>query len=134
MYDRKPFASGVSLNLPEIKKNATERISEFDVRTGSAATPAGTLSGGNQQKVILARELGREHKVLIASQPTRASTSGPFEFVHRGSSSSATTASRSSSSPPSSMRSTPWRTGSVMYEARSPASATRTCPRPSSGG
>jgi ABC-type uncharacterized transport system ATPase subunit len=83
MYDRKPFASGISLNLPAIAKNAADRITEFDVRTGSAATPAGTLSGGNQQKVILARELGREHKVLIASQPTRGLDVGSIEFVHR---------------------------------------------------
>jgi ABC-type uncharacterized transport system ATPase subunit len=83
MYDRKPFASGISLNLPAIAKNAAERITEFDVRTGSPATPAGTLSGGNQQKVILARELGREHKVLIASQPTRGLDVGSIEFVHR---------------------------------------------------
>ncbi len=82
-YDRKPFASGINLNLPAIAKNAAERIAEFDVRTGSAATPAGTLSGGNQQKVILARELGREHKVLIASQPTRGLDVGSIEFVHR---------------------------------------------------
>src|SRR6202012_1128353 len=71
-YDRKPFANGINLNLPAIAENAAERITEFDVRTGSAATPAGTLSGGNQQKVILARELGRPDgdnavKVLIAN-------------------------------------------------------------------
>jgi ABC-type uncharacterized transport system ATPase subunit len=83
MYDRKPFASGINLNLPAIARNAAARITEFDVRTGSAATPAGTLSGGNQQKVILARELGREHKVLIASQPTRGLDVGSIEFVHR---------------------------------------------------
>jgi general nucleoside transport system ATP-binding protein len=83
MYDQKPFASGVNLKLPEIARNAVERITEFDVRTGSAATAAGTLSGGNQQKVILARELGREHKVLIASQPTRGLDVGSIEFVHR---------------------------------------------------
>jgi general nucleoside transport system ATP-binding protein len=83
LYNQKPFASGINLNLPEISKNATARIEEFDVRTGSAATPAGTLSGGNQQKVILARELGREHKVLIASQPTRGLDVGSIEFVHR---------------------------------------------------
>jgi general nucleoside transport system ATP-binding protein len=82
-YDRKPFASGINLNLPAIAKNAAARITEFDVRTGSAATMAGTLSGGNQQKVILARELGNEHKVLIASQPTRGLDVGSIEFVHR---------------------------------------------------
>ena len=83
MYDRPPFASGINLNLPAIRANATARIEEFDVRTGSPATPAGTLSGGNQQKVILAREVGREHKVLIASQPTRGLDVGSIEFVHR---------------------------------------------------
>ena len=82
-YDRAPFASGINLNLPAIRTNATALIGEFDVRTGSPATPAGTLSGGNQQKVILAREVGREHKVLIASQPTRGLDVGSIEFVHR---------------------------------------------------
>jgi ABC-type uncharacterized transport system ATPase subunit len=82
-YDRTPFSSGISLRLGEIARNAAARITEFDVRAGSAATPAGTLSGGNQQKVILARELGREHKVLIASQPTRGLDVGSIEFVHR---------------------------------------------------
>jgi general nucleoside transport system ATP-binding protein len=83
MYNRPPFASGVNLQLPAIRANATALIEEFDVRTGSPATPAGTLSGGNQQKVILAREVGREHKVLIASQPTRGLDVGSIEFVHR---------------------------------------------------
>jgi general nucleoside transport system ATP-binding protein len=83
LYDQPPFANGLNLDLKEISKNAAARIEEFDVRTGSAQTPAGTLSGGNQQKVILARELGREHKVLIASQPTRGLDVGSIEFVHR---------------------------------------------------
>jgi ABC-type uncharacterized transport system ATPase subunit len=83
MYNRPPFASGGNLQLSAIEKNAEERIAEFDVRTPSAETPAGSLSGGNQQKVILARELGREHKVLIASQPTRGLDVGSIEFVHR---------------------------------------------------
>jgi general nucleoside transport system ATP-binding protein len=83
MYDRPPFASRLSLRLPAIAANAATRIEEFDVRTDSPATPAGTLSGGNQQKVILARELGRDHKVLIASQPTRGLDVGSIEFVHR---------------------------------------------------
>jgi general nucleoside transport system ATP-binding protein len=83
VYDRAPFASGANLKLPAIEKNAKERIAEFDVRTPSPGAPAGSLSGGNQQKVILARELGREHKVLIASQPTRGLDVGSIEFVHR---------------------------------------------------
>jgi general nucleoside transport system ATP-binding protein len=83
MYDRAPYSSGINLNLASIRENAAARIEEFDIRTGSAATAAGTLSGGNQQKVILAREVGREHKVLIASQPTRGLDVGSIEFVHR---------------------------------------------------
>ncbi|MGB6582673.1 MAG: ABC transporter ATP-binding protein [Streptosporangiaceae bacterium] len=82
-YDQPPFASGIRLNLGAIASNAAERIKEFDVRTSSAQVPVGTLSGGNQQKVILARELAREHKVLIASQPTRGLDVGSIEFVHR---------------------------------------------------
>jgi ABC-type uncharacterized transport system ATPase subunit len=83
MYDRAPYSSGLNLNLAAIRANATALIGEFDVRTGSGGTPAGTLSGGNQQKVILAREVGREHKLLIASQPTRGLDVGSIEFVHR---------------------------------------------------
>ena len=82
-YNRPPFASGINLNLGAIASNAAERVQEFDVRTTSAQAPVGMLSGGNQQKVILARELGREHKVLVASQPTRGLDVGSIEFVHR---------------------------------------------------
>jgi len=83
VYDRKPYASGIRLNLGAIEKNAAERIPEFDVRTTSADNPVGTLSGGNQQKVILARELGHEPRLLIASQPTRGLDVGSIEFVHK---------------------------------------------------
>jgi ABC-type uncharacterized transport system ATPase subunit len=82
-YNKPPFASGINLQLGAIAANATERVREFDVRTTSTQTPVGTLSGGNQQKVILARELAHEHKVLIASQPTRGLDVGSIEFVHR---------------------------------------------------
>jgi len=82
-YNKPPFAKGINLNLGAIAANAAERVKEFDVRTTSAETPVGTLSGGNQQKVILARELAQEHKVLIASQPTRGLDVGSIEFVHR---------------------------------------------------
>jgi general nucleoside transport system ATP-binding protein len=82
-YDKPPFASGITLKLGAIAANAAERVKEFDVRTTSTDTPVSTLSGGNQQKVILARELAHEHKVLIASQPTRGLDVGSIEFVHR---------------------------------------------------
>ena len=83
VFDQPPFASGINLNLAAIASHAAERVTEFDVRTTSVDTPVGTLSGGNQQKVILARELGREHKLLIAGQPTRGLDVGSIEFVHR---------------------------------------------------
>jgi simple sugar transport system ATP-binding protein len=82
-YDRKPFAKGLNLSLGAIAANAASRIKEFDVRTGSSDAAASTLSGGNQQKVILARELGRETKLVIASQPTRGLDVGSIEFVHK---------------------------------------------------
>jgi general nucleoside transport system ATP-binding protein len=82
-YDRRPFASGIAMDLPAIRANATRLTQEFDVRTSSIDTRVGTLSGGNQQKVILAREVGRQVKLLIASQPTRGLDVGSIEFVHR---------------------------------------------------
>jgi general nucleoside transport system ATP-binding protein len=82
-YDRPPFASGFALNLGKIRETASSRVAEFDVRTTSISEPAGTLSGGNQQKLILARELGRDVKLLLASQPTRGLDVGSIEFVHR---------------------------------------------------
>ena len=83
VYNRPPFASGINLHPAAIAANAAERVQEFDVRTTSAQVPVSTLSGGNQQKVILARELAHEHKVLVASQPTRGLDVGSIEFVHR---------------------------------------------------
>ena len=62
---------------------ATQLIKDFDVRGGTAQSRAGGLSGGNQQKVVLAREIDRDPKVLIAAQPTRGLDVGAIEFVHR---------------------------------------------------
>ena len=64
-------------------EGADELIAEFDVRGGNALTPAGSLSGGNQQKVVAAREVTRDPDVLIAAQPTRGLDVGAIEFVHR---------------------------------------------------
>jgi simple sugar transport system ATP-binding protein len=64
-------------------ERARRLIREFDVRGGSAESPAGNLSGGNQQKVILAREIDRDPLVLVAAQPTRGLDVGAIEFVHR---------------------------------------------------
>ncbi|WP_146363718.1 ABC transporter ATP-binding protein [Arthrobacter yangruifuii] len=82
-YDQAPFARGVSLRPAVIEANAAEKITEFDIRTQSAATAAGTLSGGNQQKVVMARELSRPLQLFIASQPTRGVDVGSIEFLHR---------------------------------------------------
>ena len=83
MYDAAPFAKGISLDLAAIADNATKRVGEFDVRTQSAQAPASSLSGGNQQKVVLARELSRPLKLLVVAQPTRGLDVGSIEFVHK---------------------------------------------------
>jgi general nucleoside transport system ATP-binding protein len=83
VYDQPPYASGLALNLDAIQESAVKRVEEYDVRTTSTATPAGTLSGGNQQKVVVAREMGRDVKLMIVSQPTRGLDVGSIEFVHK---------------------------------------------------
>ncbi len=83
LYDRAPFAKGLGMKLAVIEQNAKSKVEEFDVRTPSVASPVGTLSGGNQQKVVLARELSRPLRLLIASQPTRGLDVGSIEFVHK---------------------------------------------------
>ncbi|MGA8116701.1 MAG: ABC transporter ATP-binding protein [Actinocatenispora sp.] len=83
LYRRPPFGSGMSLRTTAIRDNAKHRIAEFDVRTSSHLTPAGTLSGGNQQKVVVAREMSRPLELLIAAQPTRGVDVGSTEFIHR---------------------------------------------------
>ncbi|MFW6115833.1 MAG: ABC transporter ATP-binding protein, partial [Chloroflexota bacterium] len=82
-YYVKPFARFVMLNQQEILSAAEERVREFDVRTPSVLTPVSSLSGGNQQKVIVAREFSRPIKLLIASQPTRGLDVGSIEYIHR---------------------------------------------------
>jgi simple sugar transport system ATP-binding protein len=81
-YYREPFARGLSLNHEEIEKASRERVKAFDVRTPSIFIPAGNLSGGNQQKVIVAREFSRPIHLLIASQPTRGLDVGSIEYIH----------------------------------------------------
>jgi simple sugar transport system ATP-binding protein len=69
--------------LKAIEENGTRRIAEYDIRAQSEAEPLSALSGGNQQKVVMARELSRELKVLICAQPTRGLDVGSIEFMHR---------------------------------------------------
>ena len=83
LFDRVPYSRGGALNKGAIRDNAEQRVVEFDVRTQNVQVPAGTLSGGNQQKVVLAREMSRPLRLLIASQPTRGLDVGSIEFVHQ---------------------------------------------------
>jgi simple sugar transport system ATP-binding protein len=76
------FTKGLNINFPLRKSVATDLVKRFDVRTPSIDTPAGKLSGGNQQKVVVARELSRDTDLLIASQPTRGVDVGSIEFIH----------------------------------------------------
>jgi simple sugar transport system ATP-binding protein len=77
-----PFAKGLNIDFQSRSRIAEELIQEFDIRTPSSSTPAGKLSGGNQQKVVLARELSREVDLLLVSQPTRGVDVGSIEFIH----------------------------------------------------
>lgn len=81
-YYQPPFAQGFRLNQKQIDQYGTKLTKEYDVRTPSVYSKAGTLSGGNKQKVIIARELSRPIKLLIANQPTRGVDVGSIEFIH----------------------------------------------------
>jgi len=76
------FARGIVIDEEKVNQNATQLVKEFDVRTPGIEVSAGNLSGGNQQKVIVAREFSRPIKLLIASQPTRGLDVGSIEYIH----------------------------------------------------
>ena len=76
------FSVGGNLKLGQINQHAAKLVEEFDIRTDSYAQPARSLSGGNQQKVVLARELSRPLSLLLANQPTRGVDVGAIEFLH----------------------------------------------------
>jgi ABC-type uncharacterized transport system ATPase subunit len=82
-YDKEPYSRFGTLSLRRIFSRARKLLQDYDVRGGGARTPAGALSGGNQQKVVVAREVSRNPRVLIAAQPTRGLDVGAIEFVHR---------------------------------------------------
>src|SRR6185437_10044876 len=82
-YRHRPVSRFGFLSLRRIAERAEQLLREFDVRGGGAETSAGALSGGNQQKVVIAREVDARPKVLIAAQPTRGLDVGAIEFVHR---------------------------------------------------
>jgi simple sugar transport system ATP-binding protein len=83
MYNTAPFGGRFVLNRGAIASSAAERVGKFDVRTPSPQATVATLSGGNQQKVIVARELTRPLTLLVAAQPTRGLDVGSIEFIHR---------------------------------------------------
>ena len=82
-YYLKPFADGVRLHRDAILATAASLVDQFDVRTPSILNQAANLSGGNQQKVIVAREFSRPIKLLVAAQPTRGLDVGSIEYIHR---------------------------------------------------
>jgi ABC-type uncharacterized transport system ATPase subunit len=78
-----PFSIGIVANERAKEENARKLVKEYDVRTPSIFANIGTLSGGNQQKAIVAREFSRPIHLLIAAQPTRGLDVGSIEFIHR---------------------------------------------------
>jgi general nucleoside transport system ATP-binding protein len=82
-YYAAPYSRGYVRDEAAIARRAAEAVEQFDVRTPSVTVTAGTLSGGNQQKLIVAREFGRDLKLLVLDQPTRGLDVGSIEFIHR---------------------------------------------------
>ncbi|HWS23628.1 MAG TPA: ABC transporter ATP-binding protein [Anaerolineales bacterium] len=82
-YHKLPYSKNGILQQQAIDKNARKLIDDFDVRTPSPYVAASKLSGGNQQKVIVARELSRKVKLVIANQPTRGLDVGSIEYIHK---------------------------------------------------
>ena len=82
-YWAEPFATGLRLHREAIVENAEKRVAEFDIRTPSIFNDVGNLSGGNQQKVIAAREFSRPLRLIVAAQPTRGLDVGSIEYIHR---------------------------------------------------
>lgn len=82
-YYRRPFSSGMQRRERPVLEQALRLVEEFDVRAPGPLTPTSNLSGGNQQKVIVARELSRDIRLLVANQPTRGLDVGSIEFIHK---------------------------------------------------
>ena len=83
LHNVPPYARHGARSLTEVDESGQRKLSEFDIRASSVDTPVGTLSGGNQQKVVVARELSRPVRLLVAAQPTRGLDVGSIEYVHR---------------------------------------------------
>ena len=81
-FDQAPFAKGWIRNLEEVANNGESLVEKFDIRAPDAYLSAGSLSGGNKQKVVVARELSQQLDVVVAAQPTRGVDVGSIEFIH----------------------------------------------------
>jgi simple sugar transport system ATP-binding protein len=82
-YYDDPYSHGIVMDWDEASRHADELIAQYDIRTPSSKVTAGSLSGGNQQKLIVAREFSRDVKLVIASQPTRGIDVGSIEYIHQ---------------------------------------------------
>jgi simple sugar transport system ATP-binding protein len=82
-FRRRPFARGLRIDRRAVRDNASRLMADFDIRAASPEAAAATLSGGNQQKVIVAREFGHADRLLIAAQPTRGLDVGSIQYIHR---------------------------------------------------
>jgi simple sugar transport system ATP-binding protein len=81
-YYAPPFSTGITMHWQAAYEESARIVKDFDVRTASIHTFAGNLSGGNQQKLVVGRELGHDTKFLIAAQPTRGIDVGSIEYIH----------------------------------------------------
>jgi ABC-type uncharacterized transport system ATPase subunit len=82
-YTRPPLARGIFFNFDQIARRANELVKSFQVKTPTIATPIKNLSGGNVQKLIMARELSQQPRVIVAAQPTRGVDVGASEYIHQ---------------------------------------------------
>jgi len=83
MIQKEPFSVFGVINTKAVTENALEKIAKFDIRCGSHLQKVQNLSGGNQQKIVIAREFGKNPEVIVISQPTRGVDIGAIEFIHR---------------------------------------------------
>ena len=82
-YHKAPYSKNGIFDLKAVRQRATQGVKDFDIRTPSIDTMAGSLSGGNQQKVVVAREFSVPVQLVIAAQPTRGLDVGSIEYIHR---------------------------------------------------
>jgi simple sugar transport system ATP-binding protein len=81
--EERPFSRRLRIDRRAVRKHAEDLVEQFDVRTASVQSPVSTLSGGNQQKVIIAREFFHADRLLVLSQPTRGLDVGSIQYIHR---------------------------------------------------